>query len=77
MASDSEQTPLPPWSHAASAWFANRRRPVFLAILLIGLGLFFIWLPVQARILLLPALSDQRELFVLLFFFALVTLSLI
>ena len=77
MANDSEQTPLPPRSYAASVWSAHRRRPVFLAVLLVGLGLFFIWLPVQARTLFLSALSDQRELFVLLFFFALVTLSLI
>jgi membrane-associated phospholipid phosphatase len=77
MASDSEQTPLPPRSHEASVWSAHRRRPVFLAVLLIGLGLFFIWLPVQARTSLLSAFNAQRELFVLLFFFALVTLSLI
>ena len=77
MTSDSEQTPLPLRSHAASVWSAHRRRPVFLAILLIGLALFFIWLPVQARISLLSALNAQRELFVLLFFFGLLTLSLI
>ena len=77
MASDSEQTPLPPRSHAASVWSANRRRPVFLAVLLIGLALFLIWLPIQARTSLLSALYAQQELFVLLFFFALVTLSLI
>jgi membrane-associated phospholipid phosphatase len=41
------------------------------------LGLFFIWLPVQARTSLLSALNAQRELFVLLFFFGLLTLSLI
>jgi len=77
MASDSEQTPLPPRSHAASVWSANRRRPVFLAVLLIGLGLFFIWLPVQARTSLLSAFNAQQELIILLFLFALVTLSLI
>ena len=77
MVSDSEQTPLPPRSHAASVWSANRRRPIFLVVLLIGLGLFFIWLPVQARTSLLSAFNAQRQLFVLLLFFGLVTLSLI
>lgn len=75
MASVSEQTPLPP-SHEASFWSA-KRRPVFLAVLLIGLVSFLIWLPGEARASLLTALSVQRGLFVLLFFFALVTLSLI
>lgn len=75
MANVSEQTPLPP-SHEASFWSA-KRRPVFLAILLIGLVLFLIWLPGEARAALWTALSAQRGLFVLLFLFALVTLSLI
>lgn len=75
MASVSEQTPLPP-SHEASFWSA-KRRPVFLAVLLIGLVSFLIWLPGEARASLLTALSAQRGLFVLLFLFALVTLSLI
>ena len=77
MTNDSEQTPLPPRSHEASFWSANRRRPVFLAVLLIGLGLFFIWLPVQARTSLLSAFNTQEELIILLFLFALLTLSLI
>jgi membrane-associated phospholipid phosphatase len=42
-----------------------------------GLILFFIWLPGGARASLWTALSAQRGLFVLLFLFALVTLSLI
>jgi membrane-associated phospholipid phosphatase len=75
MASVSEQTPLPP-SHEASFWSA-KRRPVFLAVLLIGLVSFLIWLPGEARASLLTALSVQRGLFALLFLFALVTLSLI
>jgi membrane-associated phospholipid phosphatase len=77
MASGSEQTPLPPQSHEASFWSANRRRPVFLAVLLIGLVLFLIWLPVGVRASLSSALNVQRGLFVLLFLFALVMLSLI
>ncbi len=77
MASDSEQTPLSPQAHEASFWSANRRRPVFLAILLLGLVSFFIWLPGGARASLWTALNAQRGLVVLLFLFALVTLSLI
>ena len=77
MTSGSEQTPLPVQSHEASFWSANRRRPIFLAILLIGLVLFFAWLPDEARALLWMALSIQRGLVVLLGLFALVTLSLI
>lgn len=77
MASGSEQTPLPPQSHEASIWSANRRRPVFLAVLLIGLVLFLIWLPGGARASLWTALSTQRGLVVLLLLFSLLTLSLI
>ena len=76
MASVSEQTPSPPQSRVASLWSANRR-PVFLAVLLMGLVLFIVWLPGEARASLWAALSAQRGLFVLLFLFALVTLSLI
>jgi len=76
MASVSEQTPLPPQSHEVSFWSANKR-PVFLVVLLLGLILFLIWLPREARASLWTALSAQRGLFVLLFLFALVTLSLI
>jgi len=77
MDSGSEQTPLPPQSHMISFWSANRRRPVFLAGLLIGLVTFLTWLPGDTRASLWSALSAQRALFVLLFLFALVTLSLI
>ncbi len=77
MSNSSEQMPLPSQPHELSFWSAHRRRPVFLAILLIGLALFFVWLPIGARSSLSSALSDQRGLFFLLFLFALVTLSLI
>lgn len=77
MTSDSEQIPLPVQAHEASFWSANRRRPVFLAVLLIGLVLFLIWMPDGARASLWWALNLQRGLFALLFLFALVTLSLI
>jgi len=43
----------------------------------IGLALFFIWLPVEIRTTLLLAFNARRGLFVLLVLFALVTLSLI
>lgn len=77
MAKISGQPPISPRSHAASFWPANRRRPVFLAILLTGLVIFLIWLPGGARASLWTALSSQRVLVVLLSMFALVTLSLI
>lgn len=77
MVSGSEQTPLPLQTREASLASANRRRPIFLAILLIGLLSFFIWLPNAARITLWTAFSAQRGLIVLLFIFALVTLSLV
>jgi membrane-associated phospholipid phosphatase len=61
----------------ASFWAANRRRPAFLVILMTGLLLFLIWLPDGARSSLWVGLSAQRGLVVLLFLFALVTLSLV
>jgi len=77
MASGSEETSLPTRSYVASAWYAHRRRPAFLLLLLIGLVLTIIWLPDDARTSLWLAISAQRRLFLLLFIFALVTLSLI
>jgi membrane-associated phospholipid phosphatase len=46
-------------------------------LLLTGLIVFFVWLPGEVRALLWTAINAQRELFILLFLFALVTLSLI
>lgn len=77
MSNDSEQTPLPVQAHEASFWLANKRRPLFLAILLIGLAWFLISLPGDSRASLWRALDIQRGLLVLIFLFALVTLSLI
>lgn len=77
MASGSEKTPLLAQSHEADFWPANRRRPVFLAVLLIGLILFLAWLPAGVRASLSSAFIVQRGLVVLLSLFALVTLSLI
>jgi hypothetical protein len=56
MDSGSDQTPLSPRYHEISFWAANERRLVFLLVLLIGLALFLIWLPVEARASLLSAL---------------------
>jgi membrane-associated phospholipid phosphatase len=77
MVSGSEQTPLPPKSHEASFWSANRRRPAFLIILVTGLILFITYLPSGTRASLWTGLSAQWGLVVLLFLFALLTLSLI
>ena len=77
MTNDSGQTPLPPRLYEASVWSAHRRRPIFLAILCLGLLLFFIWLPVELRTSRSLAFNAQRGLFVLLSLFVLVTLSLI
>ncbi len=77
MDSGPEQAPLVVEAHSASFWSANKRRPAFLLVLVIGLVLFLIWLPDGARASLSTAFSAQRGLAGLLFLFALVTLSLI
>lgn len=69
--------PLPPAAARSSFWSAHRRRPAFLLLLVAGIVLTLLWLPAGARASLWAALSAQRGLIVLLFFFALVTLSLI
>jgi membrane-associated phospholipid phosphatase len=69
--------PPSPHEHANWAWSASRRRPAFLLLLVTGLALFLTWLPAEARSSLLAALSGQRGLVILLFLFALVTLSLV
>jgi membrane-associated phospholipid phosphatase len=72
-----EPNPLTPEAHSASFWSANRRRPLFLLILVALLTLFLIWLPGQARGSLLKALVAQRGLVLLLLALALVSLSLV
>lgn len=72
-----EDTSPPTRAYEASTWYAHRRRPAFLLLLVTGLVLFIIWLPTEARHSLWLALRAQQNLFLLLFFFALVTLSLI
>jgi membrane-associated phospholipid phosphatase len=69
--------PLPPVANRTSFWFAHRRRPAFLLLLVTGLVLVLVWLPGEVRASLWTALSAQRGLVGLLFLFALVTLSLI
>ena len=77
MASGSEKAPLPVQAHEASFWTASRRRPVILIILVTGLALFLWWLPAGTRAALWTAMIAQRALFVLLFIFAVITMSLI
>ena len=77
MVSGPEQAPVPVQAHAASFWSANRRRPALLIILVTGLVLFLFWLPVATRASLWMAWSAQGGLFVLLFIFAAITVSLI
>ena len=77
MHSGVEPNPPLPDARARSLWSAARRRPAFLLILVVGLVLFLIWLPAEARSLLWAALSAQRGLVILLLLFAVVTLSLV
>src|ERR1051325_10821680 len=77
MTSGLEQVPLPSRLHKAFSWSAHQRRPAFLLLLLIGLVSFFFWLPIGTRASILLALNIERVLIVLLFLFALVTLSLV
>jgi membrane-associated phospholipid phosphatase len=64
-------------AHAEAVGSANRRRPVFLAVLFMSLVLFMIWMPPGTRAALWTALRVQRGLVILLSLFALVTLSMI
>ena len=74
---DSEPVATPPRVTRTSIWSTHRRRPALLVFLGMGLVFFFIWLPGMARASLWAALNAQRGLIVLLFIFALVTLSLL
>jgi membrane-associated phospholipid phosphatase len=69
------ETPVKP--SIASFWVAHRRRPLFLLLLIIGLGIFLYWLPAGALMSLWLLFSAQRGLAILLFLFAMVTLSLV
>jgi membrane-associated phospholipid phosphatase len=72
-----EPGPLPPAGTRASYWAAHQRRPIFLLLLGIGLGLAFALLPEAARTSFLNAIATQRALVSLLSLFALLALSLI
>src|SRR5512139_978274 len=53
------------------------RRPVFIAILIISLGLFYLWLPGAARAALLVTMRAQWLLVTMLLAFGLIALSLV
>lgn len=72
-----KHAPASPGAQHVSFWSSGRRRAILLALLAVGLVLFLIWLPGEARASLWSALRAQRGLVVLLSVFALLTLSLI
>lgn len=72
MASDQKEVLLPPQPRVATY-----RRPIFIAILIISLGLFFVWLPSGARAALFATLRAQWILVSMLLFFALISVSLV
>ena len=76
MASDLKEVLLPPESHATRLGSAHRRLALLIS-LVIGLGLFFIWLPSGARAALFAALRAHWALVGMLFLFALIAVSLV
>jgi membrane-associated phospholipid phosphatase len=76
MSSDLKEVPLPPELPAPRLGFAHRRRALRIG-LLIGLGLFFVWLPGGARVAMLTALRAQWALAAMIGFFALIAISLV
>ena len=76
MASDLQEVLLPPESHATRLGSAHRRLALLIS-LVIGLVLFFIWLPSGARAALFAALRAQWALVGMLFLFALIAVSLV
>jgi membrane-associated phospholipid phosphatase len=73
---ESQEILLPPETHATHLWTV-RRRWALLISLVIGLGVFFLWLPGGARTALFAALGTQRVLVGMIFLFALIALSLV
>ena len=67
---------MPPESHATRLGSAHRRLALLIS-LVIGLGLFFIWLPSGARAALFAALRAHWALVGMLFLFALIAVSLV
>src|SRR5687767_12072810 len=77
MDSTPKPAPLPHQKHPGLFWPPYRRRPALLVGLLIGLVVFLLWLPDEARSALWLALRAQRVLIGIVFLFMLVALSLI
>jgi hypothetical protein len=73
MAGNHTQVLLPPESPAAHRWSAHRRLALLIG-LVIGLALFFLWLPGGARAALFAALRANRALVGMLLLFALIAL---
>lgn len=73
---DGQEILLLPEAHTTHLWTV-RRRWALLISLVIGLGVFFLWLPGGARTALFAALAAQRVLVGMIFLFALVALSLV
>ncbi len=76
MASDLKEASLPPEAHTTLFGSAHRRLALLIS-LVIGLVLFFIWLPGGAWAALFAALRAQQELVGMLLLFALIALSLV
>jgi membrane-associated phospholipid phosphatase len=76
MANDRPEVLLPPEPRATRRWSAYRRLALLIA-LVIGLGLFFVWLPAGARAALFAALRAQGTLVGMLLLFALIAVSLV
>lgn len=72
-----EVVPISPRIYLSSLVSAERRRPIFLALLLGGLIAFLVWLPSGTRISLWNDFISQSWLVFLLAIFGLVTVSLI
>ncbi len=68
---------LPEQKHTGLFISAYRRRPLLLLSLMVGLAIFLVWLPSQARAALWTGLIAQRSLVSMLFFFVLIALSLV
>lgn len=75
MASDLKEVVLP--SESPAPRVASARRLALRISLLIGLALFFIWLPGEARAALFTALTARWPLVALICFFALIAVSLV
>jgi membrane-associated phospholipid phosphatase len=76
MHNDLQDAPLPPLAANTHFWVAYRR-PALLASLVIGLVVFFVWLPSGTRAALLTALGAQQALVAMIFIFSLIVLSLV